>query len=297
VSTTNVILTPRGPFSLAASIRFLNGFTPLATEGKPDAADERLRLAFTVEADWRPVAVSVHETESGRVGATITGEADPDRARGQLERILSLDVDASDFEETVRRDAVAAGLVDEFPSLRPVCFSSPYEAAAWTILSQRVQMRQAAKVRQRICERLGDAVDVDGHVMHAFPSPETLRAARSIEGVPAAKLPRLHAVAEAALDGRLDADALRSAGPENAIAAVQDIHGIGPFGAELVVIRGAGEPDYFSRTERRLHRAMADAYGVENADVDALQAIADAWRPFRSWVGFLFRTRAALAPS
>jgi DNA-3-methyladenine glycosylase II len=69
--------------------------------------------------------------------------------------------------------------------------------------------------------------------------------------------------------------------------------GIGPFGAELVLIRGAGEPDHFARSERRLHAAMGHAYGVDPGDVDALEAIASNWSPFRSWIGFLFRAGAA----
>ena len=38
---------------------------------------------------------------------------------------------------------------------------------------------------------------------------------------------------------------------------------------------------------------MGAAYGVDRGDVDALAAIASRWSPFRSWVGFLFRARAA----
>ncbi|GGO93468.1 hypothetical protein [Wenjunlia tyrosinilytica] len=38
-----VVLTPRGPFSLAASLRFLEGFTPTPYRGGRDGV---LRLAF-----------------------------------------------------------------------------------------------------------------------------------------------------------------------------------------------------------------------------------------------------------
>ena len=93
---------------------------------------------------------------------------------------------------------------------------------------------------------------------------------------------RLHAVAEAALDGRLDATRLRSSGPEQALADLQRISGVGPFFAELILIRGAGEPDYFSRTERRLHGAMGEGYGADPGDLDGLAALAEQWRPYRS---------------
>lgn len=291
---STVILTPRGEFSLAQSIRFLSGFTPLSYGGDHHDDEQPLRLAFAVEGDWRPVAVSVRETENGRVSATIEGDADPQSARDQLERMLSLDVDASSLAETLSGDRVARGLVDEFRGLRPVCFASPYEAACWAVLSQRMQMRQAAKIRVRMCERLGHELEVDGETLHSFPTPEAVRAARSIEGLPDTKVQRLRGIADAALDGRLDAATLRAAGPAHAIDNVQQIPGIGPFGADLVVIRGAGEPDHFSRSERRLHKAIAEAYDADASDVDELAAIAEGWKPFRSWIGFLFRTRLAM---
>ena len=78
------------------------------------------------------------------------------------------------------------------------------------------------------------------------------------------------------------------------IEELQRLPGIGPFGAELVLIRGAGEPDWFARSERRLHAAIASAYGVDAGDLAALEAIASEWSPFRSWIGFLFRARAAV---
>jgi 3-methyladenine DNA glycosylase/8-oxoguanine DNA glycosylase len=293
VPTARITLNPRGDFSLSASIRFLTGFGPLSYD---DDLRQTLRLAFAVDGDWRPAGVSVQQTDSGSVSVAIGGDADSAAVAEQVERMLSLDVDASTLEQTLPPDPVASGLLREFSGLRPVCFASPYEAAAWAVISQRVQMKQAAKVRMRMCEGLGHELDVAGRTMHTFPDPETLRVTSSIEGLNERKIERLHGVADAALDGRLDAAALRAAGPDRALEDVQEIPGIGPFSADLIVIRGAGEPDHFSRTERRLHAAMASAYGVDARDVDALEAIAATWRPFRSWIGFLFRNRLSAAP-
>lgn len=295
MSTHRTVLTPRGDFSLAASIRFLGGFTPLSYPDGGDGSEHKLRLAFPVEGDWRPAGISAHQTDTGRVAATTTGPADADRTRRQLERMLSLDIDASTLNDVVCHDPAATDLVEEFPGLRPVCFSSPYEAGVWSILSQRVQMKQAARIRSRLCQELGRPVDMDGTTIHTFPDPATLRGTSTIAGVAPVKVDRLHALAEAALDGRLDAAKLRADGPEQALADLQRLPGIGPFAAELVLIRGAGEPDHFSRTERRLHAAMAAAYDVEAGDIGALDAIAERWRPFRSWIGFLFRTRPSTA--
>jgi hypothetical protein len=55
-------LVPRGAFSLAASIKFLEGFTPAAYTGSADAV---LELAFPVEGSWQTVGVRVRQDSAG----------------------------------------------------------------------------------------------------------------------------------------------------------------------------------------------------------------------------------------
>ncbi|GAA1699969.1 DNA-3-methyladenine glycosylase family protein [Streptomyces yatensis] len=331
---TAVSLTPAGPFSLAASVRFLEGFTPASYSG---TADEVLRLAFPADDGHSTVAAAVRQEETadgepGTVRAEFTvypgapdgdldgspadpasagprpvsagagpvsveSESRPDEAvRAQLARILSLDIDGSGFPE-LAADPVVAGLMAESPGLRPVCFHSPYEAAVWAVIGHRIRMTQAAAIKARLAERYGRRVQVAGRTLHAFPTPPVLRAITRVPGLTEVKIERLHALAEAADDGALDAARLRAMPVDDALAALRTLPGIGPFSAELILIRGAGHPDVFPRHEPRLHAALATAYGLDEAvsgDIGRLAGIADGWRPYRSWVGLLLRVRAQL---
>jgi hypothetical protein len=49
-----------------------------------------------------------------------------------------------------------------------------------------------------------------------------------------------------------------------------------------------------AHNEPRLHQAIATEYGLAGlaADVTQLAKIADRWKPYRSWVALLLRTRA-----
>jgi DNA-3-methyladenine glycosylase II len=76
---------------------------------------------------------------------------------------LSLDVDGSGFPAVGERDPVVAGLQRRYPGLRPVAFWSPYEAAAWAIIGQRIQIRQAAAIKARMADQLGELVSFSGH--------------------------------------------------------------------------------------------------------------------------------------
>ena len=63
-----------GPFSLAASIRFLEGFTPTAYESSPP---NHLDLAFCAGPLWHPVAVRVAE-RAGKVIGSFVGDVSPE---------------------------------------------------------------------------------------------------------------------------------------------------------------------------------------------------------------------------
>jgi DNA-3-methyladenine glycosylase II len=291
-------LVPRGPFSLAASIGFLEGFTPASYSGAPDGP---LELAFPVEGSWRTVGVRVRQDDGGAVAAEIVspGEPGPDlmaEVRPQVERILSLDVDGSGFPAVGERDPVVGELQRKYPGLRPVGFWSPYEAAAWTIIGHRIRITQAAAVKARIAERLGEPVSFGGRVVHAFPAPQRLADLGLAEldtfpGLAGRKPEWLRSVARAALDGRLDAARLRAMPHEEAMADLKQLPGIGDFSAGLTLLRGAGSPDAVPGAEPRLARAIALAYGLPGpASPEQVLAISENWRPYRTWVTLLLRT-------
>jgi DNA-3-methyladenine glycosylase II len=256
-------------------------------------------MAFAVEGSWRTAGVCVRQDDgqlSGRVFAER--EDDVDSIARQTARILSLDVDGRQFGAVGQRDPVVADLQRRYPGLRPVCFYSPYEAAVWAILSQRIQMRQAAAIKARLSETLGDLVDIHGQPMRAFPGPEKLVDLQEFAGLFANKASQLRALASAALAGELDWAHLRSRPEAEALTALQRLPGVGPFSAELILLRGAGHPDELTLVEPRFRDAVTRAYQLDHSVTDdELRVISEAWRPYRTWVTFLLRQDGALSSS
>lgn len=288
-----------GPFDLAAAAGFLEGFAPAA---RPDAAEEpgTLRLAFPLSGEWVHTGVRVRQRAPGVVEVSVVGgEGEVAEAARQVARILSLDVDGAGFPAVGERDPVVGALQSRYPGLRPVLFTSPYEAACWAIIGQRVRFTQAAVFKQRIAERHGRRLEVDGRALWSFPAPAELLAMPAPSWLPEIKVDRLRVVAQAALDGLLDPVSLRAMEPEDALDALQALPGIGAFSAQLVLIRGAGHPDVFPADERHLLETMRRAYDRPAASPAELAAIAEEWSPYRSWVALLFRVardRGPIAP-
>ena len=109
---------PSGPYSLAASVRFLEGFAPARYEG--DGSD-RPRFAFFADGLGRGerVAGAFVGQEGDKVVVETFGEAAPEAVRDQIQRILSLDIAASGFPEVGVRDPVVGELQKRYPGLRP----------------------------------------------------------------------------------------------------------------------------------------------------------------------------------
>jgi DNA-3-methyladenine glycosylase II len=286
-------LEPLGPFSLEAAARFWGGFAPAAHGGLDEAG--HLHMPFPADGSWATVGVCVQEQEGGALAGNVYGDS-PDGAavKRQTARILSLDVDGRDFPRIGDRDPVAADLQRQFPGLRPVCFYSPYEAAVWAIISHRINMRQAAAIKARICEAFGEIVEIHGEAMRAFPAPETLVRLQEFPGLFGRKLESLRAIATAALNGDLNAAYLRSLPDDIALGHLQNLPGIGPFSAELILLRGAGHADYLTLAEPKFRHAVGELYGLDREPSDEdLRRISDNWRPYRMWQTFLVRQRAA----
>lgn len=267
-----------GPWSLATSRAFWEGFTPAALPAQPTSDAVQLHTVFRVEADWSRAEATVTQ-HGGSAHIVVSGDGDLDAAAVQVCRFLSLDVDARGWPDVAGRDPVIADAQTQLPGLRPCGFHSPYEAAAWSVLSQRIRMVQAARLRDDIVARHGDG--------GAFPAPQVLRALEL--DLPGRKAEYLHAVAEAALDGILSASVLRSSDPDQAMQAVQQIKGLGPFAAELVVLRGANAPDALPRHERHLDAAITHRYGPDRS----LAEVSAAWRPYRTWAAVHLRALVA----
>ncbi len=298
-------LQPIGPFSLAASTRFLEGFAPAAH--RPSELDGHLHLAFVLDGTATTVGVCAWQPEGDDSPVVLEvigvgqGTAEQVAAADQTARILSLDIDGEGWPEVGRRDPVVGVLQERYGLLRPVGFLSPYEAAAWALIGQRIRIVQAAAIKATIADRLGEHVEIHGEDLAAFPAPERLATdpgLETIRGLNAVKVERLRALGREAArsDTILDAGRLRAMGRDAAVEALQALSGIGPFGAEHILLRGVGVPDEMPTTEPRVPRAVALAYDLDHEpDQEELVRIAVPWRPYRMWVILLLRANLEAA--
>ncbi|MFO0702687.1 MAG: hypothetical protein U0514_02300 [Candidatus Andersenbacteria bacterium] len=265
---------PKGQFDLKNQNQYFGSWPTVG---------ESIVMAFPVEG-WRGSAAVQLSQRGQTIHGRIVGPAALHaKAKEQALAALSLDVDGAGWAAVGKHDPFIGQLQQRYRYLRPVLFHSPYEAAAHFVIAHRIRMLQARTIRARMAEQLGASIKVDGATVHAFPLPQELLKLTSFAGLNALKVERLHAVAHAALDGRLDRERLRSMPIEKALVELQEIPGIGPFFASAIVFRGAGVVDQVTE-DHITPFAVKTAYKLKHLPTPAeVLKIAERWKPYRMW--------------
>jgi DNA-3-methyladenine glycosylase II len=260
--------------------------------------DGVMRLGFCLDGDLeRQVGVEVRQ-EDDRLdltihpveGATPLSDGEVEATARQVARVVSVDHDGAAFHALCEADPVLAPVHAVAPGFRPALFCSPYEAAVWSILSARRARAQGIAVRKRLAQALGTTIELAGLPTEAVPTPAALLRLESLPGLPADRVPRLHAIAEAAQRGELDVDVLRALPPAEAEERLQSLPGIGPFYSSLIVIRACGHADALVAGESHVRDVVQQAYGFDQPPTAAeMTALGETWRPFRTWVSVMLR--------
>ena len=164
----------------------------------------------------------------------------------------------------------------------PGCFDA-FEMAARAVLGQQVTVKAAGTLAGRIVERYGRPVEtgIDG-LTHVFPGAGDVVAMGDdvagnfgVLGVTSARSTTIAELARALVDESIDFHL--PARPEEEIAKLKKIRGIGPWTAQYIAMRAMEWPDAFLETDVGVRKALPGRTPRE------LVELAEEWRPWRSY--------------
>jgi DNA-3-methyladenine glycosylase II len=279
-------------FRLQSAADFFAGFTPGAGMAAASAETGGLTLTFRLDRTFEAVAARLGESRT-HVTVDFTGTRDEAAVRRQLARILGLEADADAWRALGARDPIVGALQAEFPGFFTAAKPSPYDAATWAVIAPRMHMKAAAAVKMAMAATHGDTLKLGDRAHVVFPSPQVLVGLAAFPGLSSEKMLRLRGVAQAALDGKLDATSLRAMGEDRALHELQKLRGVGPWAASHIYFRGAAPIDALPVVEPRVLHGLADVLGEAEVSHDAFARHAESWRPFRMWVSVLLSRHLA----
>jgi DNA-3-methyladenine glycosylase II len=177
-----------------------------------------------------------------------------------------------------------AGLIQQFGgplALEPDSRGRPadlYGALLRSIAGQQLSVKAARAIYGRLTARFGGRA----------PTPEELladdsEALRAAAGLSRAKVASLRSLAEHVISGELELDRLSELADARVIDELVAVKGIGAWTAHMFLMFTLHRPDVLPTGDQGIRNAVARAYGLDAAPKpDAMIAIAEPWRPYRT---------------
>jgi len=176
-----------------------------------------------------------------------------------------------------RRDPALAGVMRRAGActLRPS--GDPYRALLQSVIGQQLAGAAARAIAGR----------VKAHYGGRYPAPERLLATRDTTlrglGLSGSKAATLKGVAKAFDDGTLSNRRLARMPADEVVGAVTQIKGIGEWTAHMLLMFSLGHPDVLPVGDYGVRKGAMSLYGMaELPKAPQLEAVAEAWRPYRS---------------
>jgi DNA-3-methyladenine glycosylase II len=177
----------------------------------------------------------------------------PAAARSELEqtlrRVLGLDVDPEPLQRLAEAERALRPTALALRGMRPPRFAEWFEAFANVVPFQQLSLDAGMAIVGRLVERFGKHLEYGGQRFHAFPTSGAIAAARLAAlqecGLSARKADSLRCLARAIESGELSAEKISGMSTADALRALTELPGIGPWSAGLVLLRGLGRLDVF----------------------------------------------------
>ncbi len=153
----------------------------------------------------------------------------------------------------------------------------PFQSLVESIIYQQLVGKAADAIYNRFINLYGGR----------FPSPELLLSKSDADfrscGLSGRKTSYIKDLAMHVIEGKLVLDRLPSLTDEQVIQQLTVVRGIGRWTAEMFLIFCLGRPDILPVQDLGLRRAMQKTYSLPELPApDAMNKIADRWRPYRS---------------
>ncbi len=253
------------PFDFQRSLDFLGEFPPM--QGEHALTDRTLTRAIMVQGQPLGFVVSDDGTvDQPQPTCIIYSAATLDAATqaAAIDRIsfhLSLGDDLRPLYAAAETDPPFHAAVQRLYGLHQVKFPTPFENACWAVLTQRMAMPIARKMKDKLAGAYGGTVELAGRRYTAFPEAAQMSSDEGeLEQIIGNRQKASYLAAVVAAFQQVDEGWLRTGDYDEVAAWLQDIRGIGAWSAKFVLIRGLGRLERILPDDQALLRAASTIY-------------------------------------
>lgn len=239
-------LYPKAPFDFGKSLEFIGEFSPSLDE--QDTRHQALVKAVRVQGNtvvFRVTSLGSLENPELEVELYSAQPLPEHLIQVALERVsfyLSLEDDLAPFYALAPQDEPFQQVIKALYGYHQVKFLTPFENAAWAILTQRTSTPVARTFKERLTQRYGSSLETPYGRFSAFPEPADLLNAQAGELAVLTGGFRRNEYLLSAAGAFAGADEawLPSAPYAEVYRWLRKIKGIGEWSAAFVLLRGLG---------------------------------------------------------
>lgn len=228
-----------------------------------------------------------------------TSAAEVTEAQRLIAGMLDVQRDLAPLRALVAEDVTLSELAHRLAGMKPPRFLSLWDAFCQIVPFQLVSLSAAVATLNRFVTALGPRVDYGGSAYWGIPAPARVLAADLSDlracGLSLAKAQTLRGLAERAIAGELEADDYDGLSDAEAVARLTRLPGIGPWSAQVALLRGMGRLSVFPAGDSGARRALRELLPAsEQLDSD-VGALLDRLGEWRGYLYFMLLGRRLLA--
>jgi len=282
-------LTPPAPYNLQTTATLLSryhGVLDIERDGDylralrvgDDAVLVRVRQMG--EPDAPQLAVEMLEGEAHHA----------DAAMAQIQWVLAVDLDVSDFNTYAQTEAPRLWEVAQpLAGVRHFRAQTVFEALTTVIIEQQISLYAALKAQRRFAEWGGSVVMHAGEPFYTFPTVERVAAASHDELHDVLKITHrrvdlIERIAAQVTSNELDLAGLRDVDAQTAYETLNAIKGVGHWTVAWTLVRGLGRYAYVGHNDVALRDAVAHYFYDTDERVSDKQA-AETFARFGEYAG------------
>lgn len=260
-----VIFTPHD-FSFSENLRYLSRS---ANECLYEISGETIRRALVIGNEKLLIEISAGSDQFLSVGIhkPVTHQMKEEIAE-YIHDWFDLGFSLTPFYKMAQSDPLLKKPAEQFFGLRVMGIPDLFEALAWGILGQQINLTYAYTLKRRLVEKYGESLENGRSKYWLFPAAETI-AGLTIEDLADLKMTikkceYLIDTARLIANGKLSkVDLLKEADVKAAEKKLTKIRGIGPWTAHYVLMRCLRFPNAFPIDDVGLHNAIKVITGSE----------------------------------
>jgi len=219
--------------------------------------------------------------------------------RKYVESWFDLSRDLREFIKLAAKDQILSPLLIKYYGLRMVGIVDIFEALAWSVIGQQINLHFAYNMKSGLVKEYGLKLNFNDEEFYAFPNPEII-ADLQIKDLLLLQFSRQKAdyligIAKLLSEGKFQKTELESCTYPETIKKLVAIRGIGPWSANYVAMRCLKKMEAFPIDDAGLQNALKNELGLDKKpDIKQIEELGISWNPWQAYATlYLWRSLAA----